>query len=121
MLHPLFSTLIQRPDLVVDHASAYAALINQEAKAAGLQVVGRGLAWATAAVCGSIFMILAGSAMMLGFVQNQFHWILIVVPGAALVLTVMAIVIAKKPLPVEHFPLLKEQLDSDASALRMAA
>ena len=121
MLHPVFSTLIQRPDLVMEHVSAYAALFNQEAKAAGSQVLVRGLAWAMAMVCGTVFLVLTGSALMLGFVQNQFHWILIAVPGTALLLTLIAIFKAKQPLPSEHFPQLKEQLDSDASALRMAA
>ena len=121
MLHPLFSTLVQRPDLLVDHVSAYAALINQEAKAAGSQVLMRSLTWALAAVCGCIFLVFTGIALMLGFLQNQFHWILVAVPGAALILTLIAVVKAKRPGPAEHFPELKAQLDSDASALRMAA
>ena len=121
MLHPLFSTLVQRPDLLVDHVSAYAALFNQEAKASGSQLLMRGLTWALAAVCGSIFLLFTGIALMLGFLQNQFHWILVAVPGAALILTMIAVLKAKKPSPTEHFPELKAQLDSDASALRMAA
>ena len=121
MLHPLFSTLIQRPDLVMDHASAYAALFNQEAKTAGWHFLKRGFAWAMAAICGIIFFILSGSALMLGFSQNQFHWVFVIVPGVAFLLTVIAIVMANKPLPFEKFPQLKEQFDSDASALRTAS
>ena len=30
-VHPLFSVLIRRPELVVDHLSGYAALVQQEA------------------------------------------------------------------------------------------
>jgi len=121
MLHPLFSTLIQRPDLVMDHASAYAALFNQEAKTAGWHFLKRGFAWVMAGISGIIFFILTGSALMLGFIQNQFHWILVIVPGLALLMTVIAIMVAKKPLPFENFPQLKEQFDSDASALRTAS
>ena len=121
MLHPLFSTLIKRPDLLMEHLSAYAALFNQEAKAAGSQLLKRALARALGVVCGSIFLVLAGIALMLGFLQNQFHWILLVVPGIALLLTLIAVVAARKPMPSEHFPELKAQLDGDASALRMAA
>ena len=121
MLHPLFSTLIQRPDLLVDHVSAYAALFNQEAKAAGSELLMRSLTWALAAACGSIFLLLTGIALMLGFLQNQFHWILVAVPGAALILTMIAVFRAKRPRPAEHFPELKAQVDSDVSALRMAA
>ena len=121
MLHPLFSTLVQRPDLMVDHLSAYAALFGQEAKTAGTEVVKRLLAWVLAVICGSVFLALAGIALMLGFTQNQFHWILVVVPAVALLLTALAVAKAKRPLPTEHFPLLKEQLDTDAVALRMAS
>ena len=121
MLHPLFATLIRRPDLVVDHMSAYAALFGQEAKTAGLQFVERLLAWVLAVICGSVFLILSGVALMLGLVQHQFHWILLVVPLAALALTTAAVVMAKKPLPADHFPLLKEQLDADVVALRAAS
>ena len=121
MLHPLFSTLVQRPDLLVDHVSAYAALFNEEAKVAGLQLLRRSLAWALAALCGTAFLLLAGIALMLGFLQHQFHWILVLVPGVTLLLTAIAIAKAKTSLPSEHFPELKAQLDSDAYALRMAA
>ena len=121
MLHPLFSTLVQRPDLLVDHLSAYTALFGQEAKTAGTEVIQRLLAWVLAVVCGSIFVVLAGISLILGFSQNQFHWILVVVPLFALLLTALAVSKAKKPLPTEHFPLLKEQLDTDVVALRMAS
>lgn len=68
-----------------------------------------------------MFVVLTGIALMLGFMQNQFHWILLVVPAAALLMTVVALVKAKQALPAEHFPELKAQIDSDAHALRMAA
>ena len=42
MLHPIFSTVIQRPDLVLGHLSAYGALVGQEAKTAGAQLVPQG-------------------------------------------------------------------------------
>lgn len=121
MLHPLFATLIQRPDLALDHASAYAALINQEARVAGGQWVQRAVAWVLTGLFGCICVLLTGIALMLGFINNQFHWILVVVPGVALLLTVMTFVKAQQPLSAEHFPELKAQIDDDARALRMAA
>lgn len=121
MLHPLFSTVVQRPDLVMDHVSAYAALFHQEATAAGSDLIKRALAWALAIVGGAVFLIFAGVALMFGFVQNQFHWVLVIVPAAALLLTLLAIVQARKPMSSERFPELKAQIDSDAQALRMAA
>ncbi len=121
MLHPIFSTAIQRPDLVIDHLSAYSALIGQEAKTAGSQYLKRAVASVVAVMCGAVFLSLAGIAVMLGILQNQFHWVLVAVPGAALLLTVVAIFEAKKPSPADTFAELKVQLARDTSALRMAA
>ena len=121
MLHPLFSILIQRPDMVLDHVSAYAALISQEAGVASGQLVRRGVAWALAGVCGCLFVMFTGIALMLGFLNNQFHWILLVVPGIALLMAVVAVAKARQSLPSDHFPELKAQIHSDARALRSAA
>lgn len=118
MLHPLFSVLIRRPDLVVDHLSAYGALVHEEASEAGEQMFRRGLAWAVAVLCAGVFLTLAGVAFMLGIVLNQFHWVLVVVPGAVLALLVLALARARRPLPSNRFGELKAQLDRDAQALR---
>jgi hypothetical protein len=121
MLHPLFSTLIQRPDLVVDHVAAYAALFGEEASSAGTEIISKVVAWVVALLCMVIFLGLAGTAVMLGMLQNQFHWVLVVVPGVALLLGVTALVWARSPLKKDHFPEFKAQIASDARALRMAA
>jgi hypothetical protein len=121
MLHPLFSTLVKRPDLVVDHIAAYGALFHQEAVAAGTDLITRVAAWVVAVLCGVVFLGLTGVAVMLGLMQNQFHWVLVVVPGAALLLVVAAVVRALKPWQTEQFPELKAQIDSDARALRMVS
>jgi len=121
MLHPLFSTIVQRPDLVADHLSAYAALFQEEASEAGSEVLTRVVAWAVAVVAAAVFLCLAGMAVMLGMLHNQFHWALVVVPGVSLAILVIAMLRARKPLTSERFPELKAQIDSDARALRMAA
>jgi hypothetical protein len=121
MLHPLFSTIVQRPDLVVDHLSAYAALFHEEASNAGAELIARAVAWMVAVLSAVVFLGLAGTAVMLGVLQNQFHWVLVVIPGVALVILVVATVRARKPFVNKRFPELKAQIDSDARALRMAA
>ena len=118
MLHPLFSTLVQRPDLVFDHVSAYGALISEEATQAGSDLVGRAIALTLLILSTILILGLAGAAVMLGFMLNQFHWVLVVVPGVALLLMIIAAVRAKRPLKGERFQVLKRQLDSDAQALR---
>ncbi len=121
MLHPLFSTLIRRPDLLVEHISAYSALIHEEATQAGSLLVKRYMAWAVAGICGLLFVLFAGIALMMGMLQNQFHWVLVAVPGGALVLTLVAIARAKVPLAEVRFTDLKAQINSDIEALRAAS
>ncbi|MDB5890420.1 MAG: hypothetical protein JWP47_1251 [Polaromonas sp.] len=121
MLHPLISTVIQRPDLVVDHASAYASLFRKEATDASKELLGKAISWGLALVCGLLFVILAAIAVMMGFLHQAFHWSLLVVPAVPLVVAVLAFVNARKPLASDRFTELRAQLDSDAQALRMAA
>ena len=123
MLHPLFSTLIQRPDLLVEHVSAYSALFHQEATQAGSVLVKRYLTWIFAGICGLVFVLFAGIALMLGALYNQFHWVLLAVPGSALLLTLIAIAKAKAKAALNEAPFteLKAQIDSDVQALRDVA
>lgn len=121
MLHPLFSTIVQRPDLVINHLSAYGALFHKEATSAGTELIARIVAGVVAILALVVFLGLAGTALMLGFLQDQFHWILIAVPGVSLVLLIVAVMIAMKPLKSERFPELKAQIESDAQALRTVA
>ena len=120
MLHPLFSTLIQRPDLAIDHLSAYGALFHEEASKAGTELLRRVMAWAVAVLTGILFLGLTGIALMFGFMHNQFHWVLVAVPGMALLLLAAAIWIAMRARQSERFPVLQAQLHSDAVALRSA-
>jgi hypothetical protein len=105
----------------VDHLSAYASLFQEEASEAGSELVARVVAWAVAVVAAAVFLGQAGTPVMLGMLHNQFHWALVVVPGVALAILVVAMLRARKPFATERFPELKAQIDSDARALRMAA
>ena len=118
MLHPIFSILIHRPELVIDHVAGYAALVQEEASSMGGEVARRAVAWGIAAVCALVFLVLAGVAVMLGVMQGEFHWVLLVTPGVPLALAVAAWNVARKRLPAQAFAELKAQLDADAQALR---
>jgi uncharacterized membrane protein YqjE len=121
MLHSLISTLIQRPDLVVDHVTAYAALFQEEASNASKDLLAKALAWTVAAVSALVFMGLAGTAIMLGVMHDRFHWALVAVPGITLLISIVAVLFAQKPPKGARFVEFRAQLDSDAQALRMAA
>lgn len=118
MIHPIFSVLIRRPELVMDHVAGYAALMQEEASTVGSAVARRAIAWGVAVFAALVFLVLAGVAAMLGTMQGEFHWILVVVPGVALVIAVAAWNVARQRLPSKAFTELRAQLDADAQALR---
>ena len=118
MIHPIFSVLVKRPELVMDHVAGYAALVQEEASTVGLEVAKRAIAWGVAVLGLVVFLMLAGVSIMLGAMLDEFHWVLVVVPGAALLLSVGAWSVARQRLPAKAFTELKAQLDADAQALR---
>src|SRR4051812_24820047 len=118
MVHPIFSVLITRPELVMDHVAGYAALVQEEASTVGVQVAKRAAAWGVVAVATLLFLILSGVAVMLGAMFGEFHWALVLTPGVALVVAAVAFSIARQSLPGQAFTELKAQIDADAQALR---
>lgn len=117
MIHPIFSVLIKRPELVMDHVAGYAALVQEEASSVGLELVKRAIAWGIAVLGLITFLVLAGVAVMLGAV-HEFHWALVLAPAVALAVAIIAFGIARQQLPGKAFAELKAQLDADAQALR---
>ena len=118
MVHPIFSGLIAKPELVMEHVAGYASLMRDEASSLGREVAMRAVAWGVTLFSLLVFLILAGVAVMLGATQEEFHWALVVVPLVALGLAVIGFLVARKPLPEKAFSELKAQLDADAKALR---
>src|SRR5947209_4668636 len=112
MVHPIFSVLITRPELVMDHVAGYAALVQEEASTVGVHVARRAAAWAVCALAVLVFLILAGVACIVGAV-SEYHWALVVVPAVPLMVAAGAFVVARKPLPSQAFTELRAQLDAD--------
>jgi len=117
MVHPVFSVLINRPELIVDHVAGYAALLREETSSVGSEVAQRAVAWALAILGFMAFLVLTGVAIMLGAVI-EFHWVLVLVPAVALALALGAWSVARRRLPEKAFTELKAQLDADAQTLR---
>lgn len=117
MLHPIFTVLVTKPELVMEHVAGYAALVREEASSVGLEVAKRAIAWGVTLFASLVFLILAGVALMLGAL-NEFHWALVIVPGIALAIAVAGFLVARQRLPEKAFTDLKAQLDADAAALR---
>lgn len=118
MVHPIFSVLISRPELVVDHVAGYAALAREEASSVGTEVARRAIAWAVAVLGFGMFLVLTGVAAMLAAMHERFHMALVLVPGIALAVSIGAWTVARKRLPEKAFSELKAQLEADAQVLR---
>lgn len=117
-MHPIFSVLITKPELVMEHVAGYASLVRDEASSVGIEVVKRAVAWAVTLFSLLVFLILAGVAVMLAAVDEQFRWAFVIVPAIALAIAVAAFLMARKRLPEKAFSEVKAQLDADAQALR---
>jgi hypothetical protein len=118
MVHPIFSLLITKPELVMEHVAGYASLMREEASSVGLEVAKRAVAWGVTLFAALVFLILAGVAAMLAAMQDQFHWAFVLVPLVPLAISLAAFLVARKRLPEKAFGELKAQLDADAQALR---
>ena len=116
-MHPIFSVLVSRPDLVADHLAGYAALMQEEASSAGSELARRAIAWGIAALGLIVFLVLAGVAVMLGALRGQFHWVLVLAPATALLVSLLGWLAARQRMPLRAFAQLKSQLDADAQAL----
>lgn len=119
MLHPIFSLLVRRPDLIADHLSGYSALVHEEVSSLGTELVERAVAVVVAAVAMVTFLTLAGVAVLIGAV-NGFHWTQLVVPGVALAIAIAGALFAKKPMTSDRFAEVKQQVHADLATLRAA-
>lgn len=120
MLHPIYSTVLGHPELIADHIANYGALVRQETEEAGRGLVGRMVAGVLAAVAAMLALGLIGVAVMLGVLHGSFHWVLVVVPGIAVLIALISASIAARPKAFHAFADLRAQLDADIHALHMA-
>jgi len=120
MLHPIFSTVLGHPELVADHLANYAALVRQETAQAGRGIVARVVAGVLAAASAMLALGLIGVAVLLGVLHGSFHWVLVIVPGVAVLIAAGCGWYAARPSPGHGFDDLRAQLDADLQALHEA-
>ena len=120
MLHPIYATILGHPELVADHLANYMALVREEAGSATKHVVARIIAGVLAAVSAMMALGLIGVAVMLGFLHGSFHWVLVAVPGAAILIAAVSGWYASRPASFEGFEDIRAQLEADVRALHMA-
>lgn len=120
MFHPIFSTVVSRPDLVLDHISGYLALAAEEVASTGSDLKTRVIGLVLAGVFGLLFLVFAGVATMVGVLMAQFHWVLVIVPGVALLAALGALLGTRQPSASERFAELRNQAKADMALLRAA-
>lgn len=120
MIHPLLKILIQRPDLVITHIANYGDLVQDEARGAMRHLVRTLIGWIAAVIALSLFLVFTGVALMIGLVQQQFHWVLLAVPGAMLLIALVAMSMARRPILRPEIGEIKQQLLTDLHMLRSA-
>jgi uncharacterized membrane protein YqjE len=121
-MHPLLNLLMTRPELLSEHAQAYAELAACEASdmvSAGR----RRLLWSASALCcATATVVLAGVAMMLAVALPATHsaaiWTLFLTPCVPLLGTLVCVVTLRSHQRPPAFAELREQLNTDLQLLR---
>lgn len=121
-MHPLLRLALSRPQLLADHAQAYADLASAELTVASLQWRRRALLNAAAACSLGIALVLAGVALMLWGVLPpaplEARWVLIAVPLVPMLLALGCMVAARVDSASDAFAGMRAQLLADLALLR---
>ena len=121
MIHPLLRLIASHPELVSDHAQAYAALLGEDFGKT-TSVFKRRAAFGVAAVClGMVALLLGGIAVMLWAVSPPaaIHspWALLAAPLVPAVLALGCGLVSRQP-AAPPFDNLKQQFAADLRMLR---
>ncbi len=121
MVHPLLRLAATQPQLLADHAEAYAGLLGEELGRTASAYKQRLLLCAVALGLAVTAAMLAGTALMLWAVTPAANlhapWALLAAPGVAALLAA-ACALAGRPPPDDAFADLKQQLTADLAMLR---
>ena len=120
MLHPIYTTVLGHPELVADHLANYMALVREEAGEAGRRFVSRIVAGVMAVISAMMALGLVGIAVMLGVMHGRLHWVLVAVPGVAVVVALIGAYIASRPANFEGFEDIRAQMEADVRALHIS-
>lgn len=123
-MHPLLTLLATRPQLLVDHAQAYASLFHEEFGQSFTAWRRWAMLHAVGLCCLSVAVVLGGVAVMLWAVTPplMIHatWILWAMPLLPLIVAIICIWTASRQNPTDAFGSLGRQLGADMAMLRAA-
>ena len=123
-MHPLLTLLATRPQLLADHAQAYAGLIHEEFGQSFAAWRRWAVLQAAALCCLSVAAGLGGVAAMLWAVTPpllvQAAWILWAMPLLPLLVAILCVWTASRQRPTDAVGNLGRQLGADMAMLRAA-
>jgi hypothetical protein len=124
-MHPLFRLLADRPQLLAEHADAYAALIADEVPRISAAWQRSALFYALALGSGLVGLVLVGVAAMLWAavpaLPPHAPWMLVAAPAVPLVAALACAVAARSGRAVQAIEHLREQVRADIALLRQGA
>ena len=121
-MHPLLHLLMTRPELLAEHAQAYAELAGNEIS--DLSLAGRRrVLWSAAALCcATAALVLAGVALMLAMALPQTGnaplWTLLLAPCLPLLGALACVLRLRVHQRASPFAELREQLRTDLQLLK---
>lgn len=119
MVHPIFMTVLRRPELLFTHLANYAEFVKAEVSSLGCSLAIRAASVAVALVALLLALGLTGIAVMLGFLQGAFHWVLVIVPGVAWLFMLIGVTLAMRSTVKEKVNDVKDEVASDSRMLRL--
>jgi len=121
MIHPLLRLVATQPQLLADHAEAYAGLVGEEIGRSVSGIKQRVLLVSVALGLIAVAAVLAGVALMLWAViptaGMQAPWALIAAPGVPALIGLICLMVGRSP-PPQTFSELKQQVAADLLMLR---
>ncbi len=124
MIHPFFSTLLTRPELLAEHASAYAELASVEVALAADEWRRRGVWTACAGLLALMGIGWGGVALLLAaawpLAQMPAPWLLVAVPAVPLLLALVVALVGglRRRRSTPAFALLRQQIAQDSALIR---
>ena len=122
----LLNLVANRPQLLTEHAEAYAALVASEVGRWATLWQRRALLRALAGCCVLVAVVLAGVALMLwsvlpGLSSAQAAWVLVIVPLMPLLAALGCLIATPPPAERSALEAIRQQVDADLALLRQAA
>jgi hypothetical protein len=123
MLHPILRLALARPDLLADHASAYAELAAASAREAIVDWRLRLVGWVLLAAGVLLCITFGGVALMLhgAVAAVPTPWLLWAVPAAPALLALLGAWLARRRMPVGGGMSITRQFEADLALLKASA